>query len=252
MSKVDYFKELNYRLRGLPEKERQNILSVYEELFQKAVENGKHEDEVAQSLGYPRVPNWDGPKEPKEPHEPQSARGPKEMPFVSPEPPIRNAEEKLPPLDRAYARPEPGPAPKQAPDAPGFPPYTPPQPNPYYSQQPPYPYPVKQETGIKAIIVSIALGFFNLLFVVGPWFGILATLIALFASGFALIVAPIAGMLSSFMGTVGNDLRFIGFAMLSCFGLGVILTTISTWLIKAFFKLSWSYIQFNAKLIKGA
>ena len=63
MSKIDYFKELNYRLRGLPEKERQNILSVYEELFQKAVENGKHEDEVAQSLGYPRVPNWDAQKD---------------------------------------------------------------------------------------------------------------------------------------------------------------------------------------------
>ena len=63
MSKFDYFKELNYRLRGLPEKERHNILKVYEELFQKAVENGKHEDEVAQSLGYPRVPNWDAQKE---------------------------------------------------------------------------------------------------------------------------------------------------------------------------------------------
>ncbi len=63
MSKIDYFKELNYRLRGLPEKERQNILSVYEELFQKAIENGKQEDDVAQSLGYPRVPNWDAQKE---------------------------------------------------------------------------------------------------------------------------------------------------------------------------------------------
>jgi hypothetical protein len=54
------------------------------------------------------------------------------------------------------------------------------------------------------------------------------------------------------MGTVGSDMRFIGFAMLACFGLGIILTTLSTWLFKVFFKLSWMYIQFNAKLIKGA
>ena len=39
------------------------------------------------------------------------------------------------------------------------------------------------------------------MFVVGPWFGIFATLIALFVSGFALIIAPIVGILGSYMGT---------------------------------------------------
>lgn len=265
MSKIDYFKELNYRLRGLPEKERQNILSVYEELFQKAVENGKHEDEVAQSLGYPRVPNWDAQKDVSNASNPEPAKSAKQEPAPqsaqapiapqTPTTPKAPPAPKAPPLEKTYTRPEPAAAPKQAPEAGGYtpPPYTPPpHGNPYYTQQPPYPYPVRQETGLKAIIVSIALGFFNLLFVVGPWFGILAALIALFASGFALIVAPIAGMLGSFMEHVGSDLQFIGFTMLACFGLGVILTTLSTWLLKIFFKLSWTYIQFNAKLIKGA
>ncbi|MDF2645142.1 MAG: hypothetical protein K0Q73_947 [Paenibacillus sp.] len=234
MSKIDYFKELNYRLRGLPEKERQNILSVYEELFQKAIENGKQEDDVAQSLGYPRVPNWDAQKE---------------TPSTEQEPSKSTSGERV---EKFYSKPEPAAAPKQAPETKGFPPYTPPQgANPYMNPNP-YPYQVKQESSIKAIIVSISLGFFNLIFVVGPWFGILATLIALFVSGFALIISPIVGILGSYMGTVGSDMRFIGFAMLACFGLGIILTTLSTWLFKVFFKLSWMYIQFNAKLIKGA
>ncbi|MBP1965832.1 HAAS signaling domain-containing protein [Paenibacillus aceris] len=242
MSKSDYFKELHYRLRGLPEKERQNILSVYEELFQKAIENGKHEDEVAQSLGYPRVPNWDAQKDASN--------------VISPEPTKSRPQESAPQApspDKTYSKPEPAAPPKQATEIGGFPPYTPPpQGNPYYAPQPPYPYPAKQESGIKAIIISIALGFFNLLFVVGPWFGIFAALIALFVSGFALIIAPVAGMVGSFLNSVGSDLQFIGFAMLACFGLGVILTTLGIWLLKVFFKLSWSYIQFNAKLIRGA
>ncbi|SDP00548.1 Uncharacterized membrane protein [Paenibacillus sp. yr247] len=234
MSKLDYFKELHYRLRGLPEKERQNILSVYEELFQKAIENGKHEDDVAQSLGYPRVPNWDAQKVTSSTQQ-EAARS-------------TSGDS----VEKTYSRAEPTPTPPQAPETGSFPPYTHPHnANPYMNNNP-YPYPVKQESGIKAIIVSIALGFFNLLFVIGPWFGIFATLIALFVSGFALIIAPIAGMLGSFIGTVGSDMRFIGFALLACFGLGIILTTLSSWLFKIFFKLSWMYIQFNAKLIKGA
>ncbi|WP_261303508.1 DUF1700 domain-containing protein [Paenibacillus andongensis] len=234
MSKIDYFKELNYRLRGLPEKERQNILSVYEELFQKAIENGKQEDDVAQSLGYPRVPNWDAQKE---------------TPSKEQEPPKNTSGERV---EKSHPKPEPTETPKHVPETRGFPPYTPPQSTNPYMNPNPYPYPVKQESSIKAIIVSIALGFFNLIFVVGPWFGILASLIGLFVSGFALIISPIVGILGSYMGTVGSDMRFIGFAMLACFGLGIILTTLSSWLFKVFFKLSWMYIQFNAKLIKGA
>ncbi|KIL35210.1 hypothetical protein SD70_32285, partial [Gordoniibacillus kamchatkensis] len=59
MGKLEYFKELEYRLRGLPERERQNIIAVYEELFQKAEANGKSESDIIDSLGFPRVPDWD-------------------------------------------------------------------------------------------------------------------------------------------------------------------------------------------------
>jgi uncharacterized membrane protein len=233
MSKSNYFKELNYRLRGLPEKERKNILSVYEELFQKAIENGKHEEDVAESLGYPRVPNWDS--------------APKETAHGQHEPAKRPlANEQEPP----FRKPEPVP-PRYEPERHAH--FTQPYNAPAYTNAPPYPpYMAKPESGIKAIIVSIALGFFNLIFVVGPWFGVFATLIALFTSGIALIIAPVIGVISSFLDSAGNDTRLIFFTMLACFGLGIVLTTLSSWLFKWFFKLTWMYIQFNAKLIKGA
>src|SRR5690242_17042571 len=91
MSKADYFKELNYRLRGLPEKERQNILKVYEELFQKAVENGKHEDEVALSLGYPRVPNWDAQNQ-----KDSNPAGPQQVKVTEPTPRTYEAQDQQP------------------------------------------------------------------------------------------------------------------------------------------------------------
>ncbi|WNR44715.1 DUF1700 domain-containing protein [Paenibacillus roseipurpureus] len=252
MSKSDYFKELNYRLRGLPEKERHNILKVYEELFQKAVENGKHEDEVAQSLGYPRVPNWDAHKEAPSVKE-DLLRPTGEAPPMSvasddlPEPPAAPYMEPNEPVFDSKIAP-------QAPPAWEPPAYTkPPQPHfpPMYSAPYPKPYPTKTDTGIKAIIISIMLGFFNLMFVVGPWFGVCAALIAFFAAGFALLIAPVIGVLTSLAGMSGSDFQFVSFAMLACFGLGIILTTLSSMLLKLFFKLSWKYIQFNAKLIKG-
>ncbi|MDR6553559.1 HAAS signaling domain-containing protein [Paenibacillus qinlingensis] len=266
MSKIDYFKELNYRLRGLPEKERQNILKVYEELFQKAVENGKHEDEVSQSLGYPRVPNWDAQKETspvkEETHKrPMPAFETEELRTEeAPELGEENHQDREIPYIK---QPEPVIEPKrpvQAPEAwePPASAYTQtqtPQSNypPMYSSNP-YPPPyaaTRPETGFKAIIISIMLGFFNLVFVVGPWLGVCCALIAFFVSGFALLVAPVIGVLTSLAGTSGSDFQFISFSLLACFGLGIIITTLSSWLLKQFFKISWKYIQFNAKLIKG-
>ncbi|OCT13176.1 hypothetical protein A8709_20755 [Paenibacillus pectinilyticus] len=271
MSKADYFNELNYRLRGLPEKERQNILKVYEELFQKAVENGKHEDEVALSLGYPRVPNWDAQKEtpsapPVPPAPPVQEKAFKSTPNLMKEdskPPTGAAsdlhvdtEEEVP-VNTYVKQPEPSMGPKipaPAPDAWEPPTYTQaPNPNypPVYNAPYPNPYPTKPDTGIKAIIISIMLGFFNLLFVLGPWLGICAALIGFFVAGFALLIAPVIGVLTSLAGTTGSDFQFISFSLLACFGLGIIITTLSSWLLKMFFKLSRAYIQFNAKLIKG-
>jgi uncharacterized membrane protein len=201
MSKVDYFKELAYRLRGLPERERQNILQVYDELFQKAVENGKNEDEIAESLGYPRVPHW----------EPATTQ--------IPEAPIPSF---------PYSQPNPGPAPA------------------------PYSYPVKNESGVKAILISIALGFFNLTFILGPFVGICGVFIALYASSFAFLVSPLVMLFGNVWTADAVDFQFNIYVALTFFGLGILLSALTVWTSKLFVKLTKAYIQFNVKLIRGA
>jgi uncharacterized membrane protein len=183
MNKTDYFRELTYRLRGLPEKERQNILSVYEELFQKAAQNGKHEDEIAESLGYPRIPT-----------------------------------------------------------------------NPYQGHQEPYPnpYAIKPETGFMAIIASIALGFFNLTFVLGPFVAICGVIFALYVTSAACLISPIVMMIGGSWTGSWTDMQFVFFTALAVLGFGILLTSFTVWFSKLFFKLTGRYIRFNMKIIKGA
>jgi len=53
-TKDEYIKELAKGIRGLPEKERNEVLADYEEHFQMARESGKKEEEICKSLGTPK------------------------------------------------------------------------------------------------------------------------------------------------------------------------------------------------------
>lgn len=197
VNKADYFRELAYRLRGLPERERQNILQVYEELFQKAIENGKNEEEIAESLGYPRIPNWEASTN------------------VHVQPPVHSYQQ----VNHVQA---------------------------------PYAYPAKSESGIKKLVIAIALAFFNLTFILGPFFGICGAFIGLYASSFALLVSPLLLLAGNNWGFESGDLLFNIFAMLAAFGLGILLSMATIALTKLFFRLTRAYVRFNVKLIKGA
>jgi uncharacterized membrane protein len=201
MNKADYFRELTYRLRGLPERERNNILSVYEELFQKASQNGKHEDQIAESLGYPRIPHWDGSREQQHP------------------------------MANLYTNT-----------------------NPYQGHQQPYrnPYCVKPETGFKAIIASIALGFFNLVIVLGPFIALCGVIFALYVTSAVCLISPIVMIIGDSWTGSSTDMQFVFFAALAVLGFGILLTGFTVWFSKLFFKLTWLYIRFNMKIIKGA
>jgi uncharacterized membrane protein len=228
MSKADYFKELTYRLRGLREKERENIISVYEELFQKATQNGKNEDEIAESLGYPRIPNWDGAKQEQQRHqqnpgaEPNYSSQPERDAFVNAE----GIETYANPYANPYARPYQ--------DA-------------YHNH-----YPVKTETGLKAIIASIALGFFNLVLVLGPFVGICGMIIALYASSAACLISPLLLLIGNNWTNISSDMQLLVFGSMAVFGIGILLTAFTVWFSKGFFKLVGKYIRFNIKIIKGA
>jgi len=55
MNKEQFLDQLRRSLSGIPEEEKKEILYDYEEHFSSGLENGQEEEEIARSLGNPRV-----------------------------------------------------------------------------------------------------------------------------------------------------------------------------------------------------
>ncbi len=55
MNKEQFLSQLRRSLSGIPEQEKKEILYDYEEHFSSGLENGQGEEEIARSLGNPRV-----------------------------------------------------------------------------------------------------------------------------------------------------------------------------------------------------
>lgn len=55
MNKKEFLREFTKELKGISEEERQDILSDYEEHFMVGLEEGKSEEELAESLGDPKL-----------------------------------------------------------------------------------------------------------------------------------------------------------------------------------------------------
>lgn len=122
---------------------------------------------------------------------------------------------------------------------------------------------------LRAVIATLGLGFLNLVFVVGPFFGLLGVLIGIYAVafGFALSGVAIAGV--GLFGLLGGDMSlFIHLGesfsynadvfSLGMLGLGVffgasggLIGIFSAWLTKWFYKGTIQYLKFNMKVIKG-
>ncbi|MDN4527265.1 HAAS signaling domain-containing protein [Fictibacillus fluitans] len=103
----------------------------------------------------------------------------------------------------------------------------------------------------KAILVAVALGFFNLIFILGPFFAVVGVLISLFAASFALLLFPFA-LLFSWNQLSGSADWLIGvFAILASLGAGVLIGVGSIFITRWFYRLTMRYLQFNVKMIKG-
>lgn len=103
----------------------------------------------------------------------------------------------------------------------------------------------------KAILVTVALVFFNLIFIIGPFFAIAGTLLGLFASSLALLLFPF-GLLFSWHQLSGAPDWLMGvFAMLTSLGAGVLMGVGSIVLTRWFYRLTIKYLQFNVMMIKG-
>jgi uncharacterized membrane protein len=111
----------------------------------------------------------------------------------------------------------------------------------------------------RAVFAIMGMGFFNLVFMIGPFFGLLGVLIGLLATGFALTISGIAviiaGVLAPFM-TEFIILGGLSMSMIILAGIGLTsfgaLFLIGTWYSsKGFYKITLKYVKFNLKIIKG-
>jgi uncharacterized membrane protein len=103
----------------------------------------------------------------------------------------------------------------------------------------------------RAIGASIGLGFFNLIFIVGPVAGLFAAYVALCAVSFVLTVLPLAIMGSYFFGYSYETFAVNFFVSLTSFSLGGLMGIGMIYIGRFFRKTIFNYIKFNVRVVKG-
>lgn len=182
MTRLEFIRELDALLTGLPDKERLDILADYTEHFLIGIESGKNEHEIAEALGSPKV------------------------------------------IAREIMA--------------GF-----------------HIYKAQSDTSLKnmvrAIFATVSLGFVNLVFVLGPFLCLLATLFFLYVAAGALIFSPIPFVAGSGKPDTIDELVFLVSGSLSAFGLGLVMAVGMIYLTKWLYRLFLRYLHFNLRLIRG-
>ncbi|SEO40328.1 HAAS domain-containing protein [Paenibacillus sp. OV219] len=101
----------------------------------------------------------------------------------------------------------------------------------------------------RAVLAAVSLGFFNLIFVLGPYVALLGVLVALWATA---IGVGLSSLMALYEGVYGGGVTmtqgiFIAMVLL---GLGMLIGAGTQWLTKAFLKMTLAYLKFNSRVIR--
>lgn len=109
----------------------------------------------------------------------------------------------------------------------------------------------------RMIFATIGMSFFNLIFVVGIFFALLAVIIALFAVGFAIAVCGLALTVLAFFPSINfiyipafNHFA-VFFGGITLMSFGSLLTIGNYYLGKGFYTITIKYVKLNIRIIKG-
>jgi uncharacterized membrane protein len=189
MNKKDFMGKLSSYLRGIPEEEKQDVISDFEEHFKEGLAEGRTEEEIADSLGDPR----------------NLANQLKASILV-----------------------------KQAEKT------------------------TSAANITRAVFATLGLGFFNLVFILGPFIAIVAVLVSLFASAIAIAATGIAVFFAAIFGPLFPQYFAVlinpAGAIFSSIGvacLGILFFIGCIYLSKIFYGLFVKYIKFNLRVITG-
>lgn len=103
----------------------------------------------------------------------------------------------------------------------------------------------------RAILATISLSFFNLIFVIGPVAGVAAAYVGLVAASIALIFTPIV-WLGALVFDQTNSLLQPFFITITISSFGVLFGIAMLYVGKVLYLLILKYVKYNIKIVKGA
>jgi uncharacterized membrane protein len=101
----------------------------------------------------------------------------------------------------------------------------------------------------RAVIATVSLGFFNLVFVLGPFIALMGVLIAFWAVTAALLIAAAASVVEGVRGSAVSLPQGISLAA-ALTGLGLLAGTGTLYVTRGFFAMTLKYLKFNTRFIK--
>ena len=189
MNKKDFINKLSSYLAGVPVEERQDVINDIEDHFKEGVAEGRTEEEIAESLGDPKV-------------------------FAN--------QFKANILVNTASK------------------------------------PTSAINITRAVLATLGLGFFNLIFILGPFIGIVAVLFSLFASAIAVIATGIAVFFASIFGPLVPQYIAVMvnpavsiFASIGVTLFGILFFVGDIYVAKWIYRLFVRYIKFNVRIITG-
>lgn len=102
----------------------------------------------------------------------------------------------------------------------------------------------------QAILATVSLSVFNLMFVAGPAFAVVAVYISLCGVALAFVLAPIGWLISFLLGFGVNAAQSFFGSLFVC-GIGMIASVGLYYLGKFLYELFLKYIKFNLRIVKG-
>jgi uncharacterized membrane protein len=190
MTRENFLSDLKRALGGMTDQERRDVMYDYEEHFRMGAAEGKSEEEIARSLGNPRM------------------------------------------LGKSYAI-----------DV--------------LLEEPKGGGGVTATSVLRALFASISLTFFNVIFVLGPFLGLVGGMIGLWAAaaslplaGLGVLLSPVAAaIVPQYFSLAGMNPAVLFFAGAGVTGLGV-LAVLGMWkLSQLFVKMTAAYVRFNARIV---
>ena len=109
----------------------------------------------------------------------------------------------------------------------------------------------------RAVLAAVGMGFFNIIFILGPFFGFLGVLIGLFAAAAGIIVSGIGIIMAlllapAFPSYISMDVNGV-FAVFTAIGIicfGLLFFIGDCYLAKFFYRATIKYLKWNIEIIK--